>query len=96
MKRLLPLLFLFIAAQSITSQDIQFYTNAKGDKHITGSFPIDYLKKDSLYSKWFLKSYDEFSMPTVDTSWKKRLKIFKWISTWVLGVEIVKIGFPNF
>ena len=74
MKRLLPLLFLFIAAQSITSQDIQFYTNAKGDKHITGSFPIDYLKKDSLYSKWFLKSYDEFSMPTVDTSWKKRLK----------------------
>ena len=85
MKRLLPLLFLLIAAQSVKSQDIQFYTNAKGDKHITGSFPIDYLKKDSLYSTWFLKSYDEFSMPTVDTSWKKRLKNIQvdiYMGTW--------------
>ena len=85
MKRILILLVLLVSMQSINSQDVQFYNNKKGDKHIIGSFPIDYLKKDTLYSKWYDKSYDEFTMPKMDTSWKKELKDMKvdiYLGTW--------------
>jgi tetratricopeptide (TPR) repeat protein len=85
MKRILLLLIFSVAFCTAQSQDIQFYKNSKGDKHIAGPFPIDYLKKDTLYSKWFNKSYNAFTMPSTDTSWKNNLKDMKvdiYLGTW--------------
>ena len=51
------------------SQEINFYKNAKGDRHLCGEFPVSYLNHDSLFSIWFHKNYSEFKLP------KKRLRI---------------------
>jgi tetratricopeptide (TPR) repeat protein len=85
MKKILAVLIIFVAIKTVNSQDIQFYNNSKGDKHIAGDFPVDYLKKDTLYSKWYQKSYDEFTMPKMDMAWKENLKDMKvdiYIGTW--------------
>ncbi|MGB4742567.1 MAG: hypothetical protein WBH49_02880 [Flavobacteriaceae bacterium] len=45
---LLVLCTLFSLTHSY-SQNINFYKNAKGDTHICGEFPIDYLEQDTNY-----------------------------------------------
>jgi len=85
MKKVITLFILFVVIKSAKSQDIQFYKNSKGDKHIAGDFPINYLKKDTLYSKWYEKSYDAFTMPSMNTAWKENLKDMKvdiYLGTW--------------
>ena len=51
------------------SQDIHFYKNAKGESHICGEFPVDFLEHDQNYNVWFNKNYSELELP------KKRLKL---------------------
>lgn len=51
------------------SQEVNFYKNTKGESHICGEFPLNYLEHDSTYSSWFLKNYSELKLP------KKRLKL---------------------
>ena len=51
------------------SQEVNFYKNTKGESHICGEFPLNYLEHDSTYSSWFLKNYSELKLPN------KRLKL---------------------
>tara|TARA_B110000967_G_C18713122_1_gene473736 strand:+ start:13 stop:840 length:828 start_codon:yes stop_codon:yes gene_type:complete len=67
------------------SQEINFYKNAKGDSHICGEFPVDYLEHDSIYSSWFLKNYSEFKLPNKRLKLKSKLKnttVDIYLGTW--------------
>jgi hypothetical protein len=67
------------------SQDINFYKNAKGDSHICGEFSLDYLERDSTYSRWFLKNYSEFKLPNKRIKLKSKLKntsVDIYLGTW--------------
>jgi tetratricopeptide (TPR) repeat protein len=67
------------------SQDINFYKNAKGDTHICGEFPIDYLEKDSIYKIWFNNYYNELKLPKKRLRLKSKLKkttVDIYLGTW--------------
>lgn len=67
------------------SQDINFYKNAKGDTHICGEFPLDYLERDSNYKIWFNKYYNELKLPKKRLRLKSKLKnttVDIYLGTW--------------
>jgi tetratricopeptide (TPR) repeat protein len=67
------------------SQEINFYKNAKGDSHICGEFPLNYLEIDSIYSEWFNKYYSEFKLPKKRLRLKSKLKkttVDVYLGTW--------------
>ena len=67
------------------SQDINFYKNAKGDTHICGEFPLDYLERDSNYKILFNKYYNELKLPKKRLRLKSKLKnttVDIYLGTW--------------
>ncbi|MGB1393410.1 MAG: tetratricopeptide repeat protein [Flavobacteriaceae bacterium] len=81
---LLVLCTLFSLTHSY-SQNINFYKNAKGDTHICGEFPIDYLEQDTNYKDWFNKYYSELKLPKKRLRLKSKLKnttVDIYLGTW--------------
>lgn len=67
------------------SQEINFYKNANGDKHICGEFPLDYLEHDSNFKIWFNKHYSELKLPEKKLRLKSKLKnttVDIYLGTW--------------
>lgn len=67
------------------SQEINFYKNAKGDTHICGEFPLEYLEHDSTYKVWFDKYYNELKLPEKRLRLKSKLKkttVDIYLGTW--------------
>ena len=67
------------------SQEINFYKNAKGESHICGEFPLDYLEHDSVYKIWFNKYYNELKLPENKLRLKSKLKkttVDIYLGTW--------------
>ena len=67
------------------SQEINFYKNAKGETHICGEFPLDYLEHDSNFKVWFNKFYSELKLPEKRLRLKSRLKkttVDIYLGTW--------------
>ena len=56
----------FFSSLNSYSQEINFYKNAKGDTHICGEFPLDYLEHDDFTTIWFNKYYHELKLPKND------------------------------
>ncbi|HET8858883.1 hypothetical protein [Marivirga sp.] len=85
-KKLLTLTIVVLGTLSILkAQEIQFYNTEEGDKHIWGTFPVDYLKEDTTYSDWYSKSYDTFSLANKEYDWAKNLQndtVEVYLGTW--------------
>ena len=67
------------------SQEVNFYKNTKGESHICGEFPLNYLEHDSTYSSWFLKNYSELKLPNKRLKLKSKLKnstVDIYLGTW--------------
>uniref|UniRef100_UPI0040577D57 hypothetical protein n=1 Tax=Roseivirga sp. TaxID=1964215 RepID=UPI0040577D57 len=84
MKPLFSILFIFFIL-SINTQEVNSYQNERGERHLAGKFPIEYLQKDSVFQVWFDKNYAEFAVNKGDNKWKKSLKntqIDIYLGTW--------------
>ena len=82
---LLVVLCTFFSYTNSYSQEVNFYKNAKGDTHICGEFPLDYLEHDSNYSIWFNKYYNELKLPEKKLRLKSKLKkttVDIYLGTW--------------
>ena len=82
---ILMVLCTFFSFSNSYSQEINFYKNAKGDTHICGEFPLDYLEHDSTYSVWFNKYYNELKLPNKRLRLKSKLKnstVDIYLGTW--------------
>lgn len=84
MKYTLLLLALFTVQLSFGQQP-QTYLNERQEQHLCGSFPLDYLKTDSLYQKWYGENYEAFNFPAGDYAWKDKLadtRVDIYLGTW--------------
>lgn len=82
---ILLVLCTFFSISNSYSQEINFYKNAKGDSHICGEFPLDYLEHDSNYKIWFNKYYNELKLPEKRLRLKSKLKnttVDIYLGTW--------------
>jgi tetratricopeptide (TPR) repeat protein len=82
---ILMVLCTFFSFSNSYSQEINFYKNAKGDTHICGEFPLDYLEHDSTYSVWFNKYYNGLKLPSKRLRLKSKLKnstVDIYLGTW--------------
>jgi len=86
MKKLLAFTNLILLNTSLLiAQDVQFYHNDDAEKHLIGEFPINYLKQDTTYSKWYEEGYADYVLAEKDYAWAENLKDDKveiYMGTW--------------
>ena len=85
MKTFCLLILVTTQANLIIAQDVQYYTNQKGHRHLAGRFPVEVLAQDSVFQSWYAKSYQDFILSTKDNSWKDKLKdvqVTIYLGTW--------------
>lgn len=75
MKKLLAFTsIILISSNLMIAQDVQFYHNEEGEKHLIGEYPVEYLKQDTTYSHWFNEGYADFQLKEKDYNWAENLK----------------------
>ncbi len=74
MRTVLLLTTLFLFSTTAIGQDVNFYENSRGQKHIAGPFPLEILEKDDSYASWYEASFDKFELQDKKAKWAKGLK----------------------
>ncbi|MBS9765921.1 MAG: hypothetical protein KGV44_00090 [Flavobacteriaceae bacterium] len=85
MKKILFLMVSLIGLKTITAQEVQYFKNSRGQKHLCGSFPLQILEQDTLYSKWYHKNYTKFHLSDKSHHWSKKLndvEVDIYLGTW--------------
>lgn len=85
MKKLFLIITITVITQMLFAQNPQFFTSAKGEKHLIGAFEITNLETDSLFQTWFSEGYSNYEVILEDTKWIKELKDYEvevYMGTW--------------
>lgn len=85
MKKYIILMLGLVLSNTITSQEVQYFKNTRGQKHLCGLVSLEVLEKDSVSKKWFNKNYTNFHLLDKKRSWVKNLENIEvdiYMGTW--------------
>ncbi len=85
MKKSLLLMVSLIVLNTITAQEVQYFENSRGQKHLCGVFPLKVLEQDTIFNKWYHKNYTNFHLSDKEHHWSKNLKDVEvdiYLGTW--------------
>lgn len=74
MRTVLLLTTVFLFCTTAIAQEVNFYENSRGQKHIAGPFPLEILENDEAYASWYQSSFEKFELQNKNTKWAKNLK----------------------
>jgi len=85
MKKKIYLIAFLIVSNIICAQEIQYFKNSRGQKHLCGAFPLKVLEQDTIFKKWYDKNYANFSISDKKHDWARNLKDVEveiYLGTW--------------
>lgn len=85
MRTLLLLTVFLLIHVATVAQEVLYYENSRGYKHLAGTFPLAILEEDPTYSSWYAASFQKFELRDEKAKWAKNLKdaeVTIYMGTW--------------